>query len=130
MYGYGYKPNKLKTDDDRSFQMKIVGVSRSEWQSVISALEEWSEMKKQAPELEQLKSIKRAARCMRDLIAGGSDGLELRECRPDEVIIRKPTRAEMKVIRELEKSNAINNEAAKPKQEPQKGESNAKALAE
>jgi hypothetical protein len=127
---YGYKPNKLKADDDRSFQMKIIGVSRSEWQSVIAALEEWSEIKKQAPEVEQLKSIERAARCMRDLIAGGSDGFELRECRPDEVIIRKPTRAEMKLIREFQKSNTIKNETAKPKQKPRKENNNAKALAE
>lgn len=129
MYGYGHKPNKLKADNDRSFQMKIVGVSRSEWRSVVTALEEWSEINKQDAEGEQFKSVERAARCMHDLIAGGSDGLELRECRPDEVIIRKPTRAEMKLIRELEKSNAINNETAKPKQKPQRGKNNAKALA-
>lgn len=131
MYGYryGHKPNKLKADDDRSFQMKIVGVSRAEWQSVISALEEWSATKKQASELEQLKSVERAASCMRGLIASSSDGYQLSECHPDEVIIRKPTRAEMKLIRELEKSNTINNETDKPKPKPRKGKNNAKALA-
>lgn len=74
MYGYGYKPNKLKADDDRSFQMKIIGVSRSEWQTVIVALEEWNEIKSQDADVVQLKAVERAARCMRDLIAGGAMG--------------------------------------------------------
>jgi hypothetical protein len=36
----------------------------------------------------------------------------------------------MKLIRELEKSNTINNDTTKPKQKPRKGNNNAKALAE
>ena len=128
MYGYGYKPNKLKADDDRSFQMKIVGVSRSEWQSILDALEEWKQTKGRNKDA-QRSAVERGVRCMRSLIDGDSDGFELRECPADQVIIRKPTRAEMKIIRELEKSNAVIQGSAKPKQKRRKEENHAKTLA-
>lgn len=118
---YRYQPNKLKADNDRSFQMKIVGVSRSEWQSVIRALEEWKQLKGGDVDAQQLCAVERGAGCMRNLIAGGSDGLELRECTASEAITRKPTRAELRLISQLQKSNTGDESPTKPKQGRRKG---------
>lgn len=130
MHGYGYKPNKFKADNDRSFQMKIVGVSRSDWQSVIRALEEWQQLKGGNADAQQLGAVERGAGCMHNLIAGGSDGLELREYTAAEAITRKPTRAELKIIRQLQKSTTGDESQVKPKQGRRKGKDNAKTLAE
>lgn len=99
MYGKISEPNRLKTDDDRSFKMSIVGVSRSEWQLVISALKELAETNEQVLANEKLNAVKRVTQCMQDLISGGSDGIELRECQPHEVITRKATKAERAMLR-------------------------------
>jgi hypothetical protein len=103
LYGYNHTPNKLKEDDDLSFRMNIGGLSRAQWRLIIAAIRHWQANCADQSDTSQARAVEQAARSMQGLIDNGSNGYSIQYS--DKFITRKPTRAEMKEIREMERTD-------------------------
>lgn len=71
------QPNKLKSDDDTSFQMCIRGISRADWNLAITTIRKWADAQPDS-NLPDTKKVLNVLRNMQALIDGGSDSFEIR----------------------------------------------------
>ena len=91
------RPNKLKSDDDTSFQMCITGVCRADWISAINTIKNWANDHADNAEADT-RNVLYILRNMQTLLDAGSDSVEIR-LSPGVPVNRKLPKAKRTILR-------------------------------